>query len=741
MSLKLTKQIRGTAPSILCFFVISTTCIFNGCDRAKQGQASAADSGQKKVKALPNPDKLVKQLFKALREKDFEAVYKNDSVVLADLEKMKKNEPAFVLEKRIQSYRDDAKINFEEELRGLDSFKGWDKMGVRQLRARGYSELVRYAFNSPEVKVVEIRLREKSELYPDAPAFYDVFVHLKFPSFDQAPLERAPHAGPGAVLPDDFEYKALKERVIQLVFNESGNFAGIEMGSSFPESDVFFDQVPLRIFGVEVTDPMLHGDFKLGFVGGTPRYSLRVEINGILINGRTGVYDPQYKPNSAKIDIYNSQYVFQGTPLDTKDTSERTNVPCFVSLTDSAGQKADVNFTIPVANRRNPNYKVNQWKNILDPWSKNGLERNLPPGWLINRTEYETLTGIGSGSPSHSNPEKVTVKPQAVIPNTAANAERPAPLQGTAVSANENIFLSQFPLLSQKSPTSYRAGSDLMDQVDTADGKKVKDLACLAAVYTMIDRGNGNLDAVIDDFYPDPRKAPGGITLGPTTAGKFEVSTQPKPIHIDTIISNLKNGVPSILLACQGPCQPGGTKQHFVLVVGAKFQNGGKKTFLTALDPYPSAGTSYDLDTSVLPMVPETLPSLTFQQMRLVDDTPQTSVGGVEQKDSVSFLIGEWTGVVIQPKVAPYETRITFKDCKIGSVCGSVSYPSYSCEGNLTYKGINQGKHYFSEKKTKGICLDEDFFLEPDGDTGASVIYLVSGKEVARAELKKSLKQ
>lgn len=180
------------------------------------------------------------------------------------------------------------------------------------------------------------------------------------------------------------------------------------------------------------------------------------------------------------------------------------------------------------------------------------------------------------------------------------------------------IELTQFPLLSQKDPANYRDRSYLQ-LTDTIPGSSrrelVPNLACLAAVYTMIARGRGERSATIDTFYPDPR-ASGGSTGG---ANRPPYVGGDQPIDLERILASLRAGNPVVLYG-EGP--PLGT--HFVLVVGMQPIAGGWGQ-LIVLDPFPGkyqTGPGKRLAIRVLgPGSTIKHPSLpvTFRAMRLVD--------------------------------------------------------------------------------------------------------------------------
>jgi hypothetical protein len=154
-------------------------------------------------------------------------------------------------------------------------------------------------------------------------------------------------------------------------------------------------------------------------------------------------------------------------------------------------------------------------------------------------------------------------------------------VQAATPSTSESATILTFPILGQRDSKSYRAGSTLMDALDTiADSNNrvpVKDLACAATVYTMIERGRdgGNPAATVDDFYPDPRQS-GGSTMGaspPTYVGKLQA------FDLDAVVSSLHARHPVVLVG-----KGGKLKSHYVLVVGMQTDEG--ITRLRCNDPW-----------------------------------------------------------------------------------------------------------------------------------------------------------
>ena len=136
----------------------------------------------------------------------------------------------------------------------------------------------------------------------------------------------------------------------------------------------------------------------------------------------------------------------------------------------------------------------------------------------------------------------------------AAADEKTAADEGSLQVAPSSVFLhflDEFPLLSQRNPGNYRDVSVMTVKepvTGTTRVEEVQNLACLATVYTMIERGQGKIVS-IDDYYPDPRKH-GGDTQGPS---RLPYVGPDEPIDFEKIEEALRAGQPTILRGDGGP--------------------------------------------------------------------------------------------------------------------------------------------------------------------------------------------
>jgi hypothetical protein len=146
--------------------------------------------------------------------------------------------------------------------------------------------------------------------------------------------------------------------------------------------------------------------------------------------------------------------------------------------------------------------------------------------------------------------------------------------------------LARFPLLSQLDPASYR-DPELFRATDCYGNGRVEvpKLACLATVYTMIARGFGKADAMIDDFYADPRRS-NGCGAGAVAANLPEGVTvdgprEEGPLDPAVVEARLHEGLP-VILHGRSP----NLVDHFVLAVGSHRDRDGRLVLLVN-DPLP----------------------------------------------------------------------------------------------------------------------------------------------------------
>lgn len=243
-----------------------------------------------------------------------------------------------------------------------------------------------------------------------------------------------------------------------------------------------------------------------------------------------------------------------------------------------------------------------------------------------------------------------------------------APAENTAP-----IILDNYPLLSQKDPANYRDQS-LLTVSDTLDDRKVlvPNLACAATVYTMLERGrSGNTSAMIDDFYPDPRKYNGN------SPGARRPDYVGADVDIDPaqIVRSLQQKQPVVLHGYGGPL-----KHHFVLAVGLSTSSSAQRQ-LIALDPFPGndldkPGRRIEINLDNSPIVHPVLKEITFKQMRLVQNNGATETSSDSSvKTSITMKDGSTISGIAQTAVLKFKSGYGVMDIKFTEV---VSYQDNS---------------------------------------------------------------
>lgn len=147
---------------------------------------------------------------------------------------------------------------------------------------------------------------------------------------------------------------------------------------------------------------------------------------------------------------------------------------------------------------------------------------------------------------------------------------------------------------------------------------QVQNLACLATVYTMIDRALGK-PSWIDNFYPDPR-----LTTTESTSGakKPPYVGSIIQLNVNVIVAALEKNQPTILHGIGGLLQ-----DHYVLVVGAQVTLLGGVN-LTIIDPWATTvAKPFVTLTAISANNPISYPALglSITSMMLVNATIQNS--------------------------------------------------------------------------------------------------------------------
>ncbi len=226
---------------------------------------------------------------------------------------------------------------------------------------------------------------------------------------------------------------------------------------------------------------------------------------------------------------------------------------------------------------------------------------------------------------------------------TPPKPARPAPKP----SGSDSIRLTDYPLMSQLDPKSYR-DPDFMNVPDTIAGSsktvEIKKLACLATVYAIIARGRGE-KKYVDDFYIDPRK-PGANGEDARRPAWVESEST---LNAEQVRQALQQGTPVILHGVGGPL-----KEHFVLAIGINRKE------IIAIDPWPSSendpkGSLIRVRLGTDRLAHPNLP-ITFTKMRNIKKVADTSARKGADADKSKPLNDVYRTVERFRKEAPKRT-------------------------------------------------------------------------------------
>lgn len=141
---------------------------------------------------------------------------------------------------------------------------------------------------------------------------------------------------------------------------------------------------------------------------------------------------------------------------------------------------------------------------------------------------------------------------------------------GVPIKFNRVEFrLTQYPLLNQLDSGIYDPPS-LAKQIDPEFNTPVKNIACLATVCLMLERGRGNRTAML-------RKSSFDSNYNAKTPGYVGAS---EPFNGEVIAREIRAGRPVVIEGVGGPL-----KAHYMLAVGLK-PKGGRDYDIEVLDPY-----------------------------------------------------------------------------------------------------------------------------------------------------------
>ena len=232
-------------------------------------------------------------------------------------------------------------------------------------------------------------------------------------------------------------------------------------------------------------------------------------------------------------------------------------------------------------------------------WGKSGPTKLMgailaPFGCLLKLVAGFVIVGIGvvsfltlQGERSHTGSGSVVESPPPSEPRAAAGS----------------VLLAQYPMLDQRDMMIYEPPS-LANEIDSSVNppQPVRNLACLATVYVMLERGRGASDAMItrrsftQDYY----------AINPGYVERADIG-----FNADRFINELRAGRPVVLHA-----EGGLLGHHFLLGVGIQRRPDGGWNGL-ANDPWFGRRIELDLGASAPPH--PLLSDTTFTMMRLVN--------------------------------------------------------------------------------------------------------------------------
>lgn len=348
----------------------------------------------------------------------------------------------------------------------------------------------------------------------------------------------------------------------------------------------------------------------------------------------------------------------------------------------------------------------------------------LPPGMhtITFQAECWSWVGVKSGVTRIGRPGATVPSQQPQAPSPMPAPPPPPPIATAPQQpSTQDVVLHQFPLLSQVDRANYEPGSPLYDYWDTVDNvndptmtRPVWKLACLATVYTMLERGTGGPNHAIDKFY---RKGKGGGGIPDNlTHVTVEGRDVERAINPREIADAIRNSMPVILKG-----KGGELGQHFVLVVGVALDGYGGVRELIINDPWPRGGEGPAQQNRIpaASVINYPYAGVTFEKMRMVSRKivePPPLPPSTASPATVS-MEGTWSGRATQSDGQRYGVVIEFIP---GSPDPAINYPELSCGGRLRFQGRQAESYTYIERITTGAfrCTDGGtVFLTPRGGT------------------------
>jgi len=250
---------------------------------------------------------------------------------------------------------------------------------------------------------------------------------------------------------------------------------------------------------------------------------------------------------------------------------------------------------------------------VLTPWftatpAQWSVEVINPDGQSTGQRVFTTIAIAPPPLPPAPSPPTEPSLPAPPSP-PVADPPQSVPPNDSNPPQSEPILLDRYPIVGQHESASY-ASWDFATSSDHLYGKifQVRQLACAAAVYVMLDRGRagGNPESVIETFYeigPGARLPP---WMGPRQS-----------LSIPRIVESLRSGFPILIRGKRG------NRPHFMLIVGC---DSGTEVFY-ANDPLDAKRVrleAFDGD-SLRTTESSWLDSYDFDEMGLMNDSASTA--------------------------------------------------------------------------------------------------------------------
>lgn len=271
----------------------------------------------------------VQRLLAAVAANDFDTIFSMDAELQRGLAKIRSESPQFMQEKKLREFIDGSKAAFL--IRGEPSHAGATFYQYVKL-----DELLAF---KPAIQLIECRSG-------------DAYVKFTFKSFENSPLASG---GYSCGMGKDFSAQFLKEVVVLLEFDESGRYFDCKR---VPDTEIFWEDLPLKIIGVDLDGTPHDFDFYCMTTGQKPA-KVTIKIGDYTIPGK--MVSLSYREHTSYVRLYD---MAENLPLESA-----RNIPVSVSVVGTNGQRDDAVFTMPRFNMNDSqNYIRTPWYRTCRTW-------------------------------------------------------------------------------------------------------------------------------------------------------------------------------------------------------------------------------------------------------------------------------------------------------------------------------------------------------------------------------------